>query len=248
MVANEVGGPGSEQQMADNLVKSLGPYLADQCKPHWAGTITYVSTSNESKSTSDKGAMRAASRNTKRDITESSTMTEMIKATLLPPDESKRQTVNSTRARVMHRTNFVYSKHSTTNGELYCRLPGKNPFWKGFSESFNETTTMLGQGTDTMQLFISFDGDGGYSIKVTAPGGPLYGKFESTRKATGCDEAQQEPTVDAYSLPEGRIQATSFDAEGRTSPNPTSLTGSQTLPDGKTKISWNLRLVKPKGK
>ena len=108
---------------------------------------------------------------------------------------------------------------------------------------------MIGQGTDTMPVFISVDSDGTYSIKVNAPGGVLIGKYETSRSETGCGDDDPQPTIDAQSLPDGRFEATSFDAEGKVDPkNKDVLSGSQTSPDGKTKITWNLRLVKPKGK
>ncbi len=239
-------GTGDEgaKQAAENLVRNLGPYLSNNCRPHWIGTITYEMSSNETKQKTDAGEMRAASRNTKRTLTETSQMSETIKATLLPPKDNS---VSSPQARVMHRTKFVYNKDASTTGELYCRLPGRNPFWKGFSQEYTETTTQLGQGTDTMPVFISIDDNGSYSIKVTAPGGVLYGKFETSRSASGCGDEKPVPDNNAISMPEGKIQATSFDANGQaSSPKPTSLAGSQSLGDGKIKISWNLRLVKPK--
>ena len=108
---------------------------------------------------------------------------------------------------------------------------------------------MLGQGTDTMPVFISIDSDGSYSIKVTAPGGVLYGKVETSRSVSGCKSDVPETTKDAQSLPEGKTAATSFDAEGKTDPKNTDvLSGSQTYPDGRTKITWSLRLVRPKQK
>ncbi|MBS1794960.1 MAG: hypothetical protein JSS81_13955 [Acidobacteria bacterium] len=246
-VDRESGDANSAKQMAENLVRSLGPYLADQCKPHWAGTVNYVSTIDETKTKTDAGAMRAAARNLKRTLTETSTMTDTIKASLLPPKDG--ESVNATSARVMHRTRFIYTKKSSTAGELYCRLPNRNPFWKGFSEEYTETTTQLGQGTGTMPVFISIDDDGSYTIKVNAAAGPLYGKFETKRTASGCDETPPAPADNAISMPEGRLEATSFEAAGKTNPsNRSTLAGSQTLPDGRTKITWNLRLVKPKGK
>ena len=241
-IARETGT--DPKQMADKLMKQLGSYLADNCKPHWIGTIQYVYSFDESKQKTDKGAMRAASRNTKRVLTETSSIQNIIKASLLPPSSNN---VNSTTARVSQRTKFVYSKNSSTSGELLCREPDKNPYFKGFSDEYSETTTQLGQGTDTMPVFISFDDDGSYSIKVTTPSGVLYSKVETNRSATGCGSENPPPTNDAQSLPEGKIQSTSFDAEGKTNPkNRNALAGSQTLPDGKTKITWSLRLVKPK--
>lgn len=250
VVAREMGTGGeSIKQMAENLVRSLGPYLADNCKPHWAGTINYVYSLNETKQKTDAGAMRAAVRNTKRTLTETSNMTATIKATLSSPlSKSSDSSVNSPNARVTHRTQFIMTKNSSTGGELYCRLPGRNPFWKGFSEDYTETTTLLGQGTDTMPVFISVDDDGSYTISVNAPGGVLYAKIETNRSATSCGSDVPNKETDAQSLPEGKMQGTSFEAKGKTnSPKPTTLSGQQNLPDGKTKITWNLRLVKAKG-
>ena len=50
-------------------------------------------------------------------------------------------------------------------------------------------------------------------------------------------------------MPEQKMDASGFDVTGKAnSKNPDSLSGSKTLPDGKTKITWNLKLVKPKKK
>lgn len=246
-IAREMGDASSAKQIAENLVRKIGSTLADQCQPHWSGTITYVSRLAQTKTTNDKGAMRAATRNTKRSLTESGEISATIKATLLPPESG--QSPGSARARVTNRMRFIMKKDSTTEGELYCRLPGRNPFWKGFNEKYSETSTQLGQGSDTMPVFISIDDDGKYSIHVTAPGGTLYGKIETSRTAATCDETPKDPTSDAKSLPDGRFEATSFEAHGRTtSPKADHLSGSENWPGGYTTVSWNLRLVKPKGK
>ncbi len=245
-VAREIGS--DPKQLAEKLVKDLGPYFADNCKPHWVGTVEYVYSFNESKQTNDAGTMRAASRNTKRILTETSDMQTSIKATLLRPAPDSKY-VNSTTARVRQRVNFTFHKRSDTSGELYCREPGKNPYFKGFSEEFTETTTQLGQGTDTMPVSIAFDDDGNYTINVTAPGGVLLGKIESYRNATGCSSQNTQPSKDAVSLPEGKLQATSIDAAGKTDPkNRNVLRGTKTSPDGRSKTTWKLRLVRPKGK
>ena len=245
-VAREMGS--DPKQLAEKLVKELGPYLADNCKPHWVGTVEYTYSFNESKQKNDAGPMRAASRNTKRSLTETSNMQTSIKATLLSPSSGSKY-VNSTTARVRQRASFTFQKKSSTSGELYCREPGRNPYFKGFSEEFSETTTQLGQGTDTMPVTISIDDDGNYTINVSAPGGVLLGKIETYRSATGCGSEVPAPSIDAVSLPEGKIQATSFDAAGKIDPkNRTILSGTQTSPDGRSKTTWKLRLVKPKGK
>jgi hypothetical protein len=233
--------------VAKSIVGSLGPYLANDCKPHWIGTINYVATFEESKTTNDNGPMLAAKRNIKRVLTQTANMTTTIKASLKKPGPDDK--LNSPQARVMQRIISTFEKSSSMKGEDYCREPGKNPYWKGFAESYIDTTTMLGQGTDTMPVFISIDSDGTYSIKVTAPGGTMLGKNETMRTVSGCGHDEPEKTQNAVSLPEGRIESTSFDAEGRVDPkNKDVLSGSQTSPDGKTKITWSLRLVKPKGK
>ena len=248
-VARETGGDGSAKQMAEKLVRSLGPQLADDCKPHWVETVIYSYTFNESKQTTDGGATHATRRNVKRTINQTSMMTTTIKATLQKPPSGGSRSVNSPNARVMHRVQSIFEKRSSSNGEERCRLPGRNPFFKGFSDEYSETVTQLGQGTDVMPVSISIDGDGSYSIKVTAPGGTLYGKIETSRSSSTCTSDAPPPVTDAQGMPEGKLQATSFDAEGISkSAKPDSLSGSQTSADGRTKISWNLRLVKPKGK
>lgn len=243
MVANEIGGDGSERQMAENLVRSLGPYLADQCKPHWIGTIRYEYRWDETKQKNDAGAMRASVRNTKRTLTETSNWSNLIKATLLPPSDPK--SVNSPIATVIHRMSMIYTKKSSTAGELYCRVPGRNPFWTGYTADYSETTTQLGQGTDKMPVFIEID-DQEYRITVNAPKGKTIGKTETSRSESGCDGKTPPADISAQEFPESEFAGTSFDVSAPTPKNATSLSGTKSLPDGKTKITWNLRLVKPK--
>ena len=77
----------------------------------------------------------------------------------------------------------------------------------------------------------------------------MYGKIEKSMSRATCDNEDPPPTNGAVGLPEGKLQSTSFEAEGKTEPsNVSQINGSKTSPDGRTKISWNLRLVKPKGK
>ncbi|MBK9162985.1 MAG: hypothetical protein IPM21_03600 [Acidobacteria bacterium] len=244
-VARETG---SESEVAEQLVRDLGPYLADTCKPHWTGTVNYVFSSSETKTTDDSGAAHAVRRNVKRRTTETSNMQHTIKASLSGAPAAG-ASVNSPKARVMQRTQFTFGKSSNSSGEVRCREPGKNPYFTNFSEEYTETTTQLGQGTDTMPVFISIDSDGSYSIKVNAPAGVIYGKYETRRNYSGCPSEKPPTQEEPQSLPEGKLQPTSFDAEGKVdAKNRDRLSGSHSSPDGKTKITWNLRLVKPKGK
>jgi hypothetical protein len=119
---------GSEKEVADGLVQDIGSYLADNCKPHWVGTIRMIYSQDETKTTNDKGAMHAARKNVKRTTKQTSKFEEKISANLLdtPPGGSAKS-VNSPMARVVHRSLFNYSKSSDTAGEQLCREPGKNP-------------------------------------------------------------------------------------------------------------------------
>jgi hypothetical protein len=240
---------GGEKEVADGMVHDLSSYLADTCKPHWTGTIKYVSLFNETKTKDDKGAMHTNRRNVKRTTTETSTMETIITASLLPPASGGAgKSTNSPVAHVVQKTKFEFLKSSSTSGEQLCRERGQNPYFKGFSEESSETTTQIGRGTDKMPVYISVDNDGSYTIKVVAPSGVLLGKVETRANHASCGESNPPPTIDAQDMPEGKLQSTSFDAEGKVSPkNKNALSGSQTLPDGHTKITWNLRLVKPKG-
>lgn len=239
---------GSENEVADKLVRDLASYLADTCKPHWAGTVRYVFSYNETKTATDEGAAHAVRKNVKRTVTQTSNMLHTIKASLQGTPGAG-ESVGSPKAQVMQRRQFTFRKSSNSVGETRCREPGKNPYFTNFSEEYSETTTMLGQGTDMMPVFISIDDDGRYSIHVTAPAGVLIGKIETTRSYSGCPSEKPPTPEPPRSLPEGRIEATSFEAGGKVDrKNKDVLSGTQTLPDGKTTISWNLRLVKPKGK
>lgn len=244
-VSNRMGDAGS---VAEGLVSDIGSYLADNCKPHWTGTIRYVYSNDETKTTNDGGAAHAARRNVKRTNTQTSKMEQTITANLLDP-KAAGGSVSSPMARVAHRTIFNFVKSSKTTGENLCREPGKNPYFKGFSEEYSEATTQIGRATDKMPVFIEIDNDGKYTIRVSAPGGIIIGKIETRQSQGTCSDSNPTPSIDAKEIPEGKLMGTSFDAEGKTDPkHKDSLSGSMTLPDGKTKITWSLRLVKPKGK
>lgn len=236
------------KQVADNITRQLGSNLSDDCKPHWVGQIKYTYASSETKTTHDAGAMHAGTRNTKRSSTESLTAQSNIVAMLLPPKSGAAVSTNKTIARVWMRMNTVAEKKQETAGEIYCRLRGENPKWKGYSLSYTETTTQTGGGADNLPVYITVDNEGNYKIVVNTPAGTLLGKFETSRSETGCTEGNT-PEKTAISMPEQKTDASGFDVTGKAnSKNPDQLAGMQTLPDGKTKISWQLKLVKPKKK
>lgn len=241
---------GSEGEVAESLAKQIASYLADTCKPHWTGTITYVATFNETKTTTDQGAAHAARKNTKRTNTNITNIETTIKVNLLPPESGADTAgVGSPRATVTHRNSFTGTKRSVSSGEVRCREPGKNPYFTGFSEEYEETTTRLGQGTDTRQVAIAVNSDGTYSVRVNAPGGQTIGSFTTTRKNTGCPLDTPLPTIEMVEIPPGKFDPTSFEAYGKVDPNnKDQISGTQTSPDGRTKITFNLRLVRSKGK
>lgn len=237
---------GSASDVANGLVEQLGSYLTDTCKPHWVGSIRLNTSISETKNETDGGAAHATWRKVKRDKSLTSISTTMIKATLLNQSGGS---VGSPKARVMHRVKLTFERVENTGGETRCREPGKNPYYTNFNQQYTETMTQLGQGTDTMPVFISIENEGSYTISVNAPGGTIIGKVETSRSYSGCPSDKQQPSKEALSIPEGRFTGTSFEAKGKVDPkNKNALSGSQTTPDGKTTITWNLRLVKPKGK
>ena len=66
-----------------------------------------------------------------------------------------------------------------------------------------------------------------------------------------CSEPKPLPEASPYpkSGEERKTEKGSFSVEGiMNAKNPDQFSGAKTLPDGKTKIQWNLRYVKPKGK
>ncbi len=236
------------KQIAESIVKQLGSGLPDNCKPHWLGEVKYVFTWNETKTTHDEGAAHASTRNTKRTKTDTYLATNTITATLMPPKPCSAVSANTTMARVWMRSKIISEKKQETVGEVWCREPGKNPEWKGYSLIFSETMTQLGGGADNLPVTVSVDDEGNYKIYVNSPSGTLLTKIETSRTETSCGP-QKPPKNDAQSYPEQKMDASGFDVSGKTdAKNPNVLSGSKTLPDGKTTITWNLRLVKPKEK
>ena len=236
------------KQVADNIVKQLGSSLPDDCKPHWVGEVKYEYNSTETKVTNDAGAAHASTRNTKRTSTLTYSAQNSIVATLLPPKPGSEVSPGKSIARVWMRSKVIGELKQETVGEVYCRLKGQNPVWKGYNLNYSETTTQLGGGADNLPVSISIDSEGNYKIAVKTPSGTLLGKFETNRAESGCS-TDNPPAKTAVSMPEQKMDASGFDVTGKTnSKNRDSLSGSKTMPDGKTKITWNLRLVKPKDK
>ncbi len=236
------------KQIANNIVGQMGAALPDNCKPHWVGEVKYQYSSNETKTTKDAGAMHAGTRNTKRNTTETYTAQSSIVATLLPPKPGSNVSASKTIARVWMRMKTVSEKKQETVGEVYCRLKGQNPTWKGYNMTYTETMTQSGGGADNLPVHISLDNEGNYKIVVSSPSGVMLGKFETDRSESSCGK-EKAPEKNAISMEEQKIDASGFDVSGKTGPkNRDSLAGSKTMPDGKTKITWNLRLVKPKTK
>ena len=241
---------GSEKDVADGLVQDIASRLADNCKPHWVGTVRMVYSQDETKTVNDEGAAHAARQNVKRVNKQTSKFEVTITANLIstPPGGGARS-VNSPMARVAHRTLFNYVKSSNTSGQQRCREPGKNPYLKGFSEEYSESTRQVGRATENMPVGIMISSDGTYTIVVAAPGGVIVGGFQKRESHATCADSNPTPEIEAMDMPEGKLLPTSFTVEGKTDPkNRDTLSGSKTLADGKTTYSWNLRLVKPKGK
>lgn len=236
------------KEIAENIVKQLGSGLTDNCKPHWVGEVKYEFIWNETKQTTDEGAAHASTRNTKRTKTDTYTAKNSIVATLLPPQPGSVVVAGKAMARVWMRSSIVSEKKQETVGEIYCREKGMNPQWKGYNSTYSEVFTQLGGGAGTLQVSVSVDEDGNYKIVVPTPGGTMLSKFETRRTESGCSP-EKPPVNDAQSMPEQKIDASGFDVSGKTdSKNQDVLAGSKTLPDGKTKITWSLRLMKPKKK
>lgn len=234
------------KQMAESIVKQMGSGLTDNCKPHWVGEVKYDFSWNESTTTTDAGAAHASTRNTKRTKTDTYTASNTIVATLLPPKPGSDVSATKAIARVWMRSKIVSEKKQETVGEVYCRPKGGNSGWKGYNLQYSETVTQLGGGADNLPVSISVDNDGEYRIFVKTPAGTLLSKIETNRTESGCD-TDNPPKKDAQSMPEQKMDASGFDVTGKTdSKNRDTLNGSKTLPDGKTKISWNLKLMKPK--
>ncbi|MBK9658459.1 MAG: hypothetical protein IPO68_00915 [Chitinophagaceae bacterium] len=236
------------KQIAKSIVGQLGSSLPDNCKPHWVGEVKYVYLSNETKVTTDKGAAHAATRNTSRTKTETYSSQNTIVATLLPPKPGSAVSANKTIARVWMRSKILSEKKHITSGEVYCRPKGGNLYWTGYSLNYSEVFTQLGGGSDNLPVSVSIDNEGNYKIFVPTPSGTLVSKIETTRSESGCNK-ENPPTNDAQSMPEQKIDASGFDVTGKTdAKNRDTLSGSTTTPDGKTTITWKLRLVKPKKK
>lgn len=236
------------KDIAKSIVGQMGSSLPDNCKPHWVGEVKYEFTWNETKTTNDEGAAHASTRNTKRTKTDMYSAKNSIVAMLLPPSPGSDVSASKTMARVWMKSSIVSEKKQETIGEIWCREKGQNPKWKGYSMKYSETFTQLGGGAGTLPVSVSIDNDGNYKIVVATPSGTLLSKFETSRTESGCNP-ENKPTDNAQSMPEQKIDASSFDASGKTdAKNRDSLSGSKTTPDGKTTITWSLRLVKPKKK
>jgi hypothetical protein len=234
------------KEVADNIVKQLDSRLGDNCKPHWLGNIKYEYNFNETKTTTDKGPMLTDVRNVKREKTVSGEQSNTTKVTILPPKSGSDSSASKVMASVWMRISSKNSEKNTITGEMRCRLPGQNPTWKGYNQTSLQGVTMLGAGAQTLPVFINFDDDGTYRVVVTTPSIPTLTTAVFVSSRTVC-ESDEDKNVNDGKDSTDKTAPGSFDFTGKTDPkNRNSLSGTLNLPDGHTKISWNLRLVKPK--
>lgn len=240
---------GTADQVAKGLTQQLSGSFSTNCKPHWVGTLNYTASISETNTIRDGGPMMTFRRNVKRTKTVSMNGQTTMTASLLPPGSGTKAD-NSPMARVSQIISTTNKTESNSSGEQYCRVRGQNPYWTGFSESYSETVVQSGRGSGTSPVFILIDSDGHYTIRVTVPGGMATTAVSTERHPSNpCGGTEAEPTADALTPDPTPFDASGFDAEGDVDPrNKDTLSGSYSTPDGKSRMSWNLRLVKPRGK
>ncbi len=238
---------GSEEEVARSLTQQLAGQFSNACKPHWVGSLTFSGQVSQSTKKEDAGPMLAAVRQVKRTKTETFSANSTMSAQLLPASAGA-GSVDQPMARVVHMVEQIHQVQQKTSGETQCRVHGKNPYWEGFSESYTEIGTVKGRATGMAPIHIMVFSDGRYMIQVTVPGGETYASFSTEKAPSTACESKAQPVHDAISAPPGTFAPSGFDAEGRVDPkHKDRLVGESTSPDGKSRTSWNLRLVKPAG-
>lgn len=234
------------KDVAESVVKQLDSRLGNNCKPHWLGSIKYEYNFSETKTTNDKGPMLTDVRNVKREKTVSAQMSNTTKVTILPPKSGSDSSASKVMASVGMRISSNNFEEDKITGEMRCRLRGQNPTWKGYNQSSRQGVKMLGAGAQTLPVYINFDEDGNYRVVVTTPSISTISTAIMVSSRTVCESEEDKNSSDSKDSTE-KTEVGSFEFTGKTNPkNKNSLSGSQNSPDGKTKISWNLRLVKPK--
>jgi hypothetical protein len=154
----------------------------------------------------------------------------------------------STQARVTQIYRYLEEYSENQAGEIPCREPGRNTFYKKVTGDTKITQTDNGSETYVVTVFIRFNDDGSYVIQATGKTIKVTGKIERTGNEAGCRPLQFSSTRET-SRDDGFYY---IDLKGQVDPkNPNLLTGKKVegdLETGQKTWTWSLRLVQPKKK
>lgn len=233
------------ESVAKKLMNAFSKIFKNRCEPHWTGSITYTKLIQMATKTENPEGV-----NTKgRTVTVSETKSKNLSATaniVLQPMTLGFSGRSSTQARVTQ--NYRYLEEYTENqaGEIPCREPGRNTYYKKVTGNTKITQTDNGSETYVVTVFITFYDDGSYTIRATGKTIKVTGKIERSGNEAGCRPIQFSSTRET-SRDDGFYY---IDLKGQVDPkNPNLLTGQKVEGDietGQSTWTWSLRLVQPK--
>lgn len=235
------------ESLAKKLMNAFSKIFKNRCEPHWTGTITYTKLIQSSTKTENPAG--AGTRG--RTVTISETKRKNLSATAnisLQPMTLGFSGKSSAQARVTQNYRFLDEYSETQAGEIPCREPGRNTFYKKVTGDTKITQTDNGSETYVVTVFIRFNDDGSYVIQATGKTIKVTGKIERSGNEAGCRPIQFSSTRET-SREDGFYY---IDLKGQVDPkNPNLLTGKKVEGDietGQQTWTWSLRLVNPNKK
>ena len=232
------------ESVAKKLMNAFSGIFKNRCEPHWTGTITYtrlVQTSTKTENPEGAGTRG-------RVVRTSETKSKNLSATasiMLQPMTLGFSGRFSSQARVSQNYRYLEEYAENQAGEIPCREPGRNTFYKKVTGDIKITQTDSGSETYVVTVFIRFYEDGRYTIQATGKTIKVTGRIERSGNEAGC-----RPTP--FSSVRETLRDEGFyyiDLKGQVDPkNPNLLTGKKVEGDvetGQSTWTWSLRLVDP---
>ena len=233
------------ESVANKLLQKLSGIFKNRCEPHWTGTITYTKLIRSSAKTENPEGAGTRGRTVTVSETKRKNLSETVDI-MLQPMTLGFSGKYSSQARVTQNYRYLEEYAESQAGEIPCREPGRNTYYKKVAGDTKITQTVDGSDTYVVTVFVRFSDDGSYVIQATGKTIKVTGKIEKSGNEAGC-----RPTPFSSTRETARDEGFYYiDLKGQVDPkNPDVLTGKKVEGDietGQSTWTWSLRLVKPK--
>lgn len=248
--ANAEAALDNAESVAKKLMQAFSSIFKNRCEAHWTGSINYTHLIQTSKTENRPGFNYGGGHTLQYSETKSENLS-LTANIMLQPMTLGFNGKYSTQARVTQDYRYLYEFTENVSGEMPCREPGRNTYFKKVTGGLKKSRTENGADTDVVAVVIMFYGAGNEKYAIKAK--PIKtikttGRVEERGRLVGCT-----PTPFSTVREIEDSKGVGFiDLEGTIDPkNPDVLTGKTVEGDLETGLKtweWKLRLVRPNQK